>query len=585
MTVKHAAYTPVSIMNTHWSIAVATPEDYIISDVKGFKNKSIIIMLLFLAVGIVFIYFANRNIILSNEIQNSKRNEAFLKSQEENLRITLNSIGDAVIAADKNGLITRMNPAAEEITGWNFNESKGRPISEIFITFDRERGVKCQNPLDQVLKKRDKIDLLNVINLLQKNGTVIEISGSFAPIYDSHDNPVGVILVFRDITEKNRIAEQLHQTQKMDVVGQLAGGIAHDFNNMLSGIMGSAELLSHEAGDNPKLKRYIGVILESARRSANLTSQLLAFSRKVKTVFTPVDIHGVIRAAIDLLERSIDKKIYITTRLSAENSFTIGDPALLQNAILNLSINARDAMPDGGTISISTSDVVLNQETINHNSLPLDPGNYIEIDVSDTGHGIPKEILPRIFDPFFTTKPVGKGTGLGLSGVYGTVKEHKGAVIVYSEPGSGTIFKIFLPRSDHTPHKSDDPVNQITKGSGCILVIDDESIIRNTAHGILTAAGYDVLLAEDGITGTEIYKTDINRISLVVLDMIMPGISGKETFQMLKLINPEVRVIFASGFNNEGSSQEILTSGAKGFIQKPYMISEFTRLVDEIIRS
>jgi len=584
VTLKHTAYTPVSIMNTHWYIAMSTPEYYIISNIQGFKNKAILIMFLILSVGIVFIYFAKRNIVLSSEIEHRKKNEAILKAQEENLRITLNSIGDAVIATDQKGLIRRMNPSAESITGWSLDESEGKSLSEIFNAVNRSKNTKCEDLFDLGHKDLNLIGVLNDINLVRKDNLIIEISGSYAPIYDSAKNILGVILVFRDITEKNRIAEQLHQAQKMDVVGQLAGGVAHDFNNMLSGIMGSAELLSYEAGDNLKLKKYINLILESARRSANLTSQLLAFSRKGKTISTPVNIHEVITAAIDLLERSIDKKIIITTKLHAVNSSAVGDPALLQNAILNLSINARDAMPDGGTLTITTNNVVLDHEVIKRNSLSAEPGHYIEIDVSDTGVGIPKEIISKIFDPFFTTKPAGKGTGLGLSGVYRTVRDHKGSVSVNSEPGTGTIFKIFLPQSYEVSGKIQKTQSLITKGSGCILVIDDESIIRNTAHGILISAGYDVILAEDGISGTEIYSSEMNRISLVVLDMIMPKISGKETFYRLKAINPEVKVIFASGFSNEGSAQELLSYGAKGFIQKPYMISEFTKLVDDVIR-
>ncbi len=584
LTLKHTAYTPVSILNTHWSIAVSTPESYIISNVQGFKNKSMIIMFLFTGLGIIFIYFANKNFVLSNEIESRKKNETILKEQEENLRITLNSIGDAVIATDKNGIIRRMNPAAEKTTGWSFIESEGRPVTEIFNIIDRIKGEKSENPLELVLKAKDKIDLLNDVNLIKKTGTIIEISGSYAPIFDSPGNIVGIILVFRDITEKNKIAEQLHQAQKMDVVGQLAGGVAHDFNNMLSGIMGSAELLSYETADNPKLKRYIDLIIESAKRSANLTSQLLAFSRKVKTVSTPVNIHDLIRAAIDLLERSIDKKISIVTELNALNSFTIGDPGLLQNAILNLSINARDAMTDGGTLTISTADVILDSGLIKNNSFNLEAGPYIEIDVADTGSGIAKDIISRIFDPFFTTKPAGKGTGLGLSGVYGTVREHKGAVNVYSEPDRGTVFKIYLPQSNETSGAITQTPTLITKGTGCILVIDDELLIRNTAHGILMTAGYDVILAEDGITGTEIYSAEKERVSLVILDMIMPKISGKETFQRLREINPEVKVIFSSGFNNDGTVQDLLNSGARGFIQKPYQMSDFTRLVDQVIR-
>jgi two-component system, cell cycle sensor histidine kinase and response regulator CckA len=324
--------------------------------------------------------------------------------------------------------------------------------------------------------------------------------------------------------------------------------------------------------------------LLSAKRASNLTSQLLAFSRKGKIISTTVNIHDLITAAIELLERSIDKKISIIKKFNAVNAFTNGDPALLQNAILNLAINARDAMPGGGTITVSTGSIILDSELIKINSFNIDPGRYIEIDVTDTGKGIPKEILSRIFDPFFTTKPAGKGTGLGLSGVYGTVREHKGVITVYSEPGTGTIFKIYLPQSDEVSGTGKQPENFITPGSGCILVIDDESIIRNTAQGILQAAGYDVILAEDGISGIEIYSAEMERISLVVLDMVMPKISGFETFSRLKTINPDIKVIFSSGFNNERTVQDLLNSGAKGFIQKPYLMSEFTKLIDEVIR-
>lgn len=585
LTLKHVAYTPVSIMNTHWSIAVSTPEDYITANVRGFRNKSIIIALILLGVGIIFIYFANKNIVLSNEIESRKQNEIILKAQEENLRITLNSIGDAVIATDEKGIIKRMNPAAEETTGWSFTEAEGKFISEIYRIINRQSGSVSENPFDLVLRKRKKIEITNEFNLIKKSGTVIEISGSYAPINDLTGSIVGVILVFRDITEKNRVAEQLHQAQKMDVVGQLAGGIAHDFNNMLSGIMGSAELLSHVAGDNPKLKYYIDIIIDSAKRSSNLTSQLLAFSRKGKRISTPVNIHDLIRAAIDLLERSIDKKISITTKLNAVHSFTIGDPTLLQNAILNLAINARDAMPDGGSITISTTNLVLDDELIKLNAFNIEPGSYIEINISDTGKGIPREIISKIFDPFFTTKPAGKGTGLGLSSVYGTVKDHRGAITVYSEPGTGTIFKIYLLQSDDTSGDVNRFESYITKGSGTILVIDDESIIRNTAQGILKAAGYEIILAEDGIKGIEIYSEEKDKISLVLLDMVMPKLSGIDTFRQLKSINPDVKVLFSSGFDSDITVQDLLKSGAKGFIQKPYLISDFTKLIDEIIRS
>ncbi len=582
---KHAAYTPVNILNAHWSIAVATPEDYIVSNVQGFRNKAIIIVFLFIGIGFVFIFFAKKNIFLSNEIENRKKNEIILKTQEENLRITLNSIGDAVIATDKNGKISRMNPAAEEITGWSYSDAEGKSILNIFSNIDWSIGLKNENPFELVHLKIEKNVQFHDIDFIRKDGSSIEISGSYASISDLSDAILGSVLVFRDVTEKNKIEKQLHQAQKMDVVGQLAGGVAHDFNNMLSGIMGSAELLSYESGDNSNFKHHIDIIIESAKRSSVLISRLLSFSRKGRTFSRNIDIHDLIKSAIDLLERSIDKKIKIITSLDAENSYTIGDSALLQNVILNLSINARDAMLDGGIINISTSNIYLDNEIIRKNSLSLEPGNYIEVDVSDTGTGISKDIISKIFDPFFTTKPAGKGTGLGLSSVYETMKDHKGAVIVQSESGSGSIFKLFFLQGESNPLIVKTPVSSIIKGTGCILVVDDEPILRETMQKILVSAGYTVIIAEDGTSGIDIYKSEMDRISLVILDMIMPKMSGSETFLELLKINPEVKVIFSSGFNNEGTTQDLLNSGAKGFIQKPYQIAEFTGLVSDVIQS
>ena len=585
LKLKHAAYTPVNILNAHWSIAVATPEDYIISNVQGFRNKAIIIVLLFIGIGFVFIFFARKNILLSNEIENRKKNEIILKAQEENLRVTLNSIGDAVIAADKNGNISRMNPAAEEITGLSFSAAEGKSILNIFSNIDWSIGQKQNNPFELVLLKGEKNVQFHDIMFNRKDGSCLEISGSYAAINDITDSILGSVLVFRDVTEKNKIEKQLHQAQKMDVVGQLAGGVAHDFNNMLSGIMGSAELLSYESGENSNFKHHIEIIIESARRSSVLISRLLSFSRKGRTISSNIDIHELIKSAIDLLERSIDKKIKIITSLDAENSFTVGDPALLQNAILNLSINARDAMLDGGKILISTSNIYMDEDLIRQYSLSIESGHFIEVKVSDSGSGISKDIINKIFDPFFTTKPAGKGTGLGLSSVYETMKDHKGGVAVQSEPGAGAIFRLFFPRGDANSGNVKIPVSSIVKGSGCILVVDDEPILRETMQKILVSAGYTVILAEDGISAIDIYKLEKERILLVILDMIMPKMSGSETFLELMKISPEIKVIFSSGFNNEGTTQDLLNSGARGFIQKPYQIADFTSLVYDVIHS
>lgn len=389
--------------------------------------------------------------------------------------------------------------------------------------------------------------------------------------------------IMRDITEKRELEEQLRQSQKMDVIGQLAGGIAHDFNNMLGGIIGSAELLSIKTEDNPSLKKYADIILKGAERASELTRNLLAYSRKAKFVTRLTDIHEPVQEAVALLKRTIDRRITIKTELKASPSQITGDSTLLQNAVMNLGINARDAMPDGGTILFRTDNVVLDELYCSIHP-GLVPGDYIEIEISDTGSGIPEEIMGRIFEPFFTTKKFGQGTGLGLAAVYGTVKEHRGDINVFSEKGHGTVFKIFLPVDSSTGEHNDAPAEQPLTGSGCILLIDDEAIIRNIAQAQLTHLGYDVLIAEDGESGIEIFRQEKDRISLVILDLVMPKISGQETMRRILEIEPAAKVLIASGFNYHEGENDLPALGAAGFIQKPFQLLKLSRVVAEVLK-
>jgi signal transduction histidine kinase/CheY-like chemotaxis protein len=402
--------------------------------------------------------------------------------------------------------------------------------------------------------------------LRRKDGSIFKVllSGKLLDIAGT----TSILSTVMDVTEQKRLQEQLLQSQKMEVVGQLAGGIAHDFNNMLAGILGAAELIKQRMSVEDKNMKMVNLIVNAASRSADLTRDLLAFSRKGVKENSPVNINEIISSVISILERSIDKKVSVLTKSEAENPVVMGDASLLQNALLNLGVNARDAMPEGGSISYGTSIVVLNAADCQIHQNLLTPGPYLLITVSDTGVGIPKEIIGHIFEPFFTTKDQGKGTGLGLAAVYGTVRDHKGSIVVYSEPEHGTVFTIYLPVCGLRSRDSDQS-KELVRGDCGILLVDDEYILRTTGCDLLEELGYTVYLAENGVQALELYTKHRDSISLVLLDIVMPKLNGKETFLQLKTIHPDVRVLFCSGFHQEGTASELRQLGAQGFIQKP----------------
>ena len=384
--------------------------------------------------------------------------------------------------------------------------------------------------------------------------------------------------LLHDAAERKRMETQIRQTQKMDIIGQLAGGVAHEFNNMLTAILGSAELMERHICDNQAAMKLLGAIQHAAARSAELTSQMMLFSRKGEKLLVQVYIDKTIREVISLLERTIDKTIRLETRLTASNTCVIGDPNHLQNALLNLSVNARDAMKEGGVITFSTTNVEFDSGYCQSSSFDISPGRYIEVSVSDTGTGMTKNVIQQVFDPFFTTKDIGKGTGLGLAAVYNTITDMNGCISVSSEPGLGTIFKLYLPLAENIRAEvksAEEPIY----GTGGILFVDDEEIIRAVGKAILEELGYKVYLAEDGQQALDLYAVDNQNISLVILDMVMPRMGGRETLIRLIESYPDVCVLISSGFNQEGAIDDLLELGAKGFIQKPYGMPELCKAV------
>jgi PAS domain S-box-containing protein len=512
---------------------------------------------------------------LIQDVAERVRAERELRDREADLRTVLNSIGDAVIAVDTDRRVRRMNPAAEGLTGWSAGEARGRPLSEVYRIVDED--TRRPSPPDRGTQAGARLALIG------RDSAERLVAETVAPLRNERGEIQGRVFVFRDITERIRLEDRLHQAQKMEAIGQLAGGVAHDFNNMLGGILGAAEMMEIRAGEDPKLRRLIRLIFEGARKASDLTQKLLAFGRKGKVRSTPVNLHEVVRDAVHLLERSIDRRIIICLDLAASDPVTTGDPAQLQNALLNLGINARDAMPEGGRITIASRIVHFDAPPEWSEGLSVPAGDYVEVTVTDIGGGIPDEVRTRVFEPFFTTKETGRGTGLGLAAVFGTLQEHGGGIRLESEPGKGTTFSLYfrhVPDADplHVPEES-----EVHRGQGRILLVEDEPIVRAMGEDLLREMGYEVVSAVDGLGALELFERESGRFDLVILDMVMPRLNGRDTFFALRLADPDVRVLLSSGFSHGLHLREALDAGAAGFIQKPYTRASLGRMLAEVL--
>ncbi len=378
--------------------------------------------------------------------------------------------------------------------------------------------------------------------------------------------------------EKLKLEAQLFHAQKMESIGRLAGGIAHDFNNILTSTMGYAELLKMKFDDLSTIEgQAVDVILSGSQKAGHLTKQLLSFSRNDLYRPASLDINNLLKDCVKVSEKIFDKSIEINFILDPKLKRVMADQNQIDQVFTNLLINARDAMPDKGEITISTE----NFETdFGDSELPADlkSGNYVKIIIKDSGIGIPENIQEKIFEPFFTTKAVGKGTGLGLSMVYGIIKKHNGLIMVESKPSSGTAFTIYLPVSKKNPPVSNEK-QTLYKGNSTLLVVDDEANQRSLSKSLLTQLGYKVLTAGNGREATEVYKGNKNNIDLIILDLIMPDMSGKEAFEEMKRINPNVKVILMSGYSQNGKAEEAINLGAIDFLQKPFRLHEISKAI------
>jgi PAS domain S-box-containing protein len=504
---------------------------------------------------------------------------AELAESRENLRITLQSIGDAVITTDAEGRVRQMNPVAVALTGWTRDEAAGRPLETVFHIISAEDRTAVEAPSVRVLRDGCVVGLANHTLLVSRDGTERQIADSGAPIRDAEGTIRGVVIVFRDVTEQYALEEQIQHARKMDSIGQLAGGIAHDFNNMLGGIIGSADLLRSRVEGQPRLEPLVDTILEAGQRAEDLVGKLLAFARKGRGETKPVRVHESIRNAVGILERSVDRRIEIQTDLAADRCTIAGDPSQIQNIFLNLGINARDAMPEGGVLRFETTTVSLDGDA-RAASLDLAPGEYLRVRVSDTGEGVDEADRQRIFEPFYTTKREAKSTGLGLSAAYGTVKEHGGAISLQSPPGEGAAFEILLPLAAEEIRPATRPEPDETRsGGGTVLLVDDEPTVRQMGRQLLESLGYAVFAAASGQEAEEVYQRHGEEIDLVILDLVMPHQSGRECFAALQEQDPAVRVLLSSGFPRDEEIDTIIDQGAVGFVKKPYRRAQLDEAV------
>jgi len=473
--------------------------------------------------------------------------------------------------ADERLVLTGSNPAADRILGLDHLPLIGKSIEEAFVGLE-ETGIPekyrevCRTGIPWHLEEQE-----------YDRGPVAGIFEAYA-----FQTAAGAMAtMFRDITARKRaerehhdLEDKLHHAQKMEAIGELAGGIAHDFNNLLMAVQGNSELLAMSAQAGSEEAELTSQIVSASRRAAELTRQLLAFARKGQRRILPVDLHVVLSEVMQLLRHGIDPGIALLSDLRADGATIVGDPSLLQTAFMNLGLNARDAMPDGGELTFATRNV--------EDAVPAsDEGaGWIEIRVADTGVGIPPEIQHRVYEPFFTTKTLGHGTGLGLAGVYGAVQTHGGTISFDSEPGQGTSFRIVLPLTDADAATSM-PVETGTMiaGKGCVLVVDDEEAVLAFTKRTLERLGYTVTTYADGAAAVRYYAEHHSGIDLIILDLIMPGLNGADAAREFRRINPEARILVASGYSRDASTDRLLRDEACGFLSKPYSVDALSREV------
>ena len=510
------------------------------------------------------------------DISGQKLLETSLTEERELLLVTLRSIGDGVIATDKDGKVILINKTAERLLGWTQKEAFGKPLHKFFYVVDNDAGRTYEDLASTTINKNEIVQL-NAVVLISKDLKKIYINSNCAPIKSVSGENIGVVVVFQDITAKLRTDTELIKTEKMESLGILAGGIAHDFNNLLAVILANLQLaqIKMERGDD--IKKYLSETIETTRKASELTKQLLTFSKGGAPIKQPASIADLIKDTVNFCLTGSNLKCIF--KISEDLKTIEIDAGQISQVLNNIIINAKQAMPKGGLIEIHTDNIIIEDD------IRYKPGQYVRLIIKDHGPGISQENLSKIFDPFFTTKP--NGSGLGLATSYSIIKKHDGYIEVESTEGAGASFLIYLPASDSHPEQSGLRVDLTQAGNGKILLMDDEETIRKVVEEILTYSGYQVVSAKDGNEAVAIYRSAFEKgqpFDVVIMDLTIPGgMGGQEALTHLLAINPAVKAIVSSGYANDPIIADYQKYGFAGVVIKPYKFDELIEILAKVL--
>jgi PAS domain S-box-containing protein len=510
---------------------------------------------------------------LMSDVTHRKKAEEALRASEEKYRSLVESSEDSVYLVDSDCRYLFMNE--QHLSRFCVPEDK--VIGRIYGEFHEEEETKTfTEKVNKVIETGRSI-----WHEYRSRRDGRYFLRTLSPVKDEDGKVVSVTVISKDITERKRLETQLQHSQRMEAIGTLAGGIAHDFNNVLMAIQGhTSVVLADMPPQDPHFRNLAG-IEDMIERGAELTRQLLGFARGGKYEVKPTDLNEIIEKSCEMFGRT-KKEVELHTKQQKEIWPVEVDQAQIEQVLLNLYVNAWQAMPQGGDLYVETSHVGLDEDYAT--PLGVEPGNYVKISVTDTGVGMDKATQERIFDPFFTTKEMGRGTGLGLASAYGVIKNHDGIIDVLSEEGKGTTVNIYLPASEkQIEAREGKPIDQIMRGTGTVLLVDDENVVLDVGKEMLEKIGYEALLATSGKEAIECYSRYRDKIDLVILDMIMPHMGGGETYDKMKENDPRVKVLLSSGYSIDGQATEILERGCDGFIQKPFNMKELSVRMKEIL--
>ena len=503
-----------------------------------------------------------------------------LKASEERYRELVENANAIILRWNRDGIITFFNEYAQKFFGYSSEEIIGKHVMDTIVPEDETTGRDLRPLMDDICQHPEKYEC-NINENVKRNGDRVWINWTNKILLDDSGQAVGALSIGSDITRQRLLEEELRQAQKMQAIGQLAGGISHDFNNLIHGIIGYAEIIE-KISTQDDVALQAKRIINTASSASNLTQQLMTFARKGSYQFKHCDLHQLIADTTSIIKHTFPRNIEVNTVLAASNPLFLGEATQIKNALLNLCLNARDAMPKGGALSISSENDTL-YTAIKVGEFQIPAGEYVRLRIEDTGDGMEEDVISHIFEPFFTTKGIssGAGMGMGLATSYGTMHLHRGAISCISKPGQGTLFEILLP-VDSQPAVNLAPSKKATAPSISMLIVDDEAMVLSYSKQLFSLHGHRVSTFSRPISALEYYRDNWRTLDLVILDMVMPEMNGQQLFAAMKLVNPHIKAIISSGYSSEARIEELLGAGIWGYVSKPFTYEVLEQKIAEI---